>query len=499
MSLDDALRAPVTLFSREAGALVPVYLLAASVPGVARTPLVAALGVAVASLAVTGRLDPAVAALREADLAPGDAGGAPEALDPTTADALAGLVTPTVVLSLVAGGGAAVVALLLARAAASAATLAAVDAGLRGVEPVEAGVEGTRRHWRAFVGLTLARAAVYAGLGAVVLALVGVGSALGGAASAAFGLLAVVAALPVVVAVELVLGFAGPAVVVDGVGTVGALRRAVGLARRRPGVYAVLALLGLVALVALGVVVGGAALAGVGRVAALGIAVVVLPLFDGLRVALYADRGGVSGARADTGASERGLGLLREGSRALVRFVRDHPVANAASAALFTGGALAGWALVAPYGLGSGAPADVGGVFGAVPVGPFLSIAANNWLVGASAAYGGLAAGLPTVAALVVNGVLLGGVAAATDRAVFLALVAPHATLELPAVVVAGGLGLHLGRVGVGWVRGRRDAAQVGAAVRRAFRVLVGLAVVFVVAAAIEAFVTPAVAARLLG
>jgi hypothetical protein len=512
VSLDDALRAPLRLLVRRAGALLPVYLLAASAPGVARVPLFVALAVAVAALAAGGRLDPLFDALREVDLrALAESNGTGGGVDPATAaargDAVSALATPLVVGLLVVGGLLAAVVGVVASGVASAGTLAAVDAGLRREDPLLAGVRGLGRHWRALVVLAVGRALVYLALGAVALVAVAAAASVGGAAAVVVGGLGLVLALPVVVAVELLVGFAGPAVVVDGTGAAEAVRRAARLALDRPGAYVVLLLAGGVLAVGVGVAAGLAAVAGVGRVVGLVTTLVVAPLFDGLRVALYADRppaddGADDDPTAVLGRSSPGARLLavpREGLVALGRFVREHPGANAGGAVLLAAGFAVGWALVAPYGVGVRPPGDVGNVFGAVPVGPFLNIAANNWLVAAAAAYGGAVAGVPTVVALGFNGVLLGVVAGVTESTAFLALVGPHATLELPAIAVAGGLGLHLGRVGVDAVRGRESAAGVARALDETFRALLGLGVVFIVAAGVEAFVTPAVAAAVLG
>jgi uncharacterized membrane protein SpoIIM required for sporulation len=79
-----------------------------------------------------------------------------------------------------------------------------------------------------------------------------------------------------------------------------------------------------------------------------------------------------------------------------------------------------------------------------------------------------------------------------------LALVAPHGVIEIPVLVVTWGLGLHL--AGVGWraVRGETDAASVADRLRETAHVLGGAAVLLVVAALVEAFLTPEIAALVL-
>jgi uncharacterized membrane protein SpoIIM required for sporulation len=125
-------------------------------------------------------------------------------------------------------------------------------------------------------------------------------------------------------------------------------------------------------------------------------------------------------------------------------------------------------------------------------------LAANNWLVSATAAYGGLALGVPTGADMLLNGALLGALYGVTESTAFLALVAPHGLIELPAIVVAGGLGFHIAAVGLDVITGRTSVAGLVDALRLAYRVLLGLAVILILAAFIEAFLTPAIAAAIL-
>lgn len=94
---------------------------------------------------------------------------------------------------------------------------------------------------------------------------------------------------------------------------------------------------------------------------------------------------------------------------------------------------------------------------------------------------------------IVTNGFAVGTVAAwmidAGDSLRFWGLILPHGLLELTAIVVAGAAGLRLGWVLI--APGDRTRGQAGAEEgRRAVVVILGLMVVFAVAATVEAFVT---------
>jgi uncharacterized membrane protein SpoIIM required for sporulation len=66
--------------------------------------------------------------------------------------------------------------------------------------------------------------------------------------------------------------------------------------------------------------------------------------------------------------------------------------------------------------------------------------------------------------------------------------------IELPAIIIAGGLGFHLAVTVAGVFRGTRTSTELADVLRLAYRVLLGLAVVLVIASFIEAFLTPAIA-----
>jgi len=122
------------------------------------------------------------------------------------------------------------------------------------------------------------------------------------------------------------------------------------------------------------------------------------------------------------------------------------------------------------------------------------AIMSNNLTVSFSAFAGGLAGGIGSVYMMVFNGILMGVIGIACQRAdMSLALwsfVAPHGVLELPAIFVAGGAGLLLakGLLAPGLLS-RRDSLIESAA--QAVRLVLGVIPLLIVAGLIEGFVSP--------
>jgi uncharacterized membrane protein SpoIIM required for sporulation len=127
---------------------------------------------------------------------------------------------------------------------------------------------------------------------------------------------------------------------------------------------------------------------------------------------------------------------------------------------------------------------------------PLMSseIITNNIRVTALAAAGGISCGVITVAVLLENGLMLGGLGALFTRATFgadfWATIAPHGVIELSAIQVAGGAGLLIaaGIVAPGRVK-RVDALIENG--KRAGTLLLGAAAMLVVAGTIEGFISP--------
>ncbi|WP_224333330.1 stage II sporulation protein M [Haloprofundus halobius] len=499
MRISTALRSGFRLPDRHPVTVLPFYLLTASVGVVVRVPLFVGVAVAVAVLSSTGRLDAFAEGIQRVDFAAIDAEN--PTIPPELGEALTVLVTPTTVAVLALSVLASLVVGLVTTAVVRAGTLSAVLAAIDGEEPTVGGVRGASRLWRPFVAFLLLRSVLFGGL-FLVAAVVAVVLVMVTTSEVVQVLLVgtvVLVALGFALVIGLLLAFTEQSLVVDEAGLVGALRASVRFPFRRPVDFLFYALVAGAVLVGNGIVVSTAGALGVAQAGALLSVLVVSPIFDGFKTSLYAERG--LSERDDERASyrRRSVARTRDGLGALGRFVVEHPVWNLVATLVLAGSILAGYAATSGYGIQIGAPGDVAGVFGTFPLNTFVNIAANNWLVAAGSAYGGLAFGVPAAVSLAVNGLLVGALAGIFELTPFLALVAPHGVVELPGLVVSGALGLHLGRVGWRAFRGRESATSVAEQLQHAFRILVGLAVVFVVASFIEAFLTPRIAAVVLG
>jgi uncharacterized membrane protein SpoIIM required for sporulation len=123
------------------------------------------------------------------------------------------------------------------------------------------------------------------------------------------------------------------------------------------------------------------------------------------------------------------------------------------------------------------------------------TIIANNVQVTFVAFAGGLLAGLGTALILVLNGVLLGSVAALFanhDASLyFWTFVLPHGVIELTAIAIAGGAGFWMGSALLLPGRETRSAALARRG-REALGLLAGTVVLLLVAGLIEGFISPA-------
>lgn len=122
------------------------------------------------------------------------------------------------------------------------------------------------------------------------------------------------------------------------------------------------------------------------------------------------------------------------------------------------------------------------------------SIMQNNIKVAFNAIAGGIAGGIGTVIVLVYNGLLVGAIAALVGQNglafPFWAFVLPHGALELPAIFIAGGAGLLIGRALLFPGRYHRvDALKYYG--NRAAQLVFGIVPLLIIAGIIEGFISP--------
>lgn len=121
-------------------------------------------------------------------------------------------------------------------------------------------------------------------------------------------------------------------------------------------------------------------------------------------------------------------------------------------------------------------------------------IMTNNLSVSFSAFAMGITAGLGTIWLMMVNGLMIGVIGAATWKAGMAlqlwSFVAPHGVLELPAIFIAGGAGLEIARglLFPGLLPRKESLAQAGG---RGAQLLLGTIPMLVIAGVIEGFFSP--------
>ncbi len=495
MDLSTAVTATISTLRRRPADLLPFYFLGTAVPVIARTGLLVALAGMYLHFEITGRIDDVRGALGGIDATPPDPED-PDAIERWVegiAPAVEPLVTPTAVALLV--GGVAVTALLaiVTYTAVSAGRMSAVIARLRGERGLTAGIAGVREHWVAFLGLYVAEFLLWAGVLLLASVAVGVAFAVSPLLGAVVALGALLVGVVVLVAVRIVFAFAPAAVVVDEVGAFGGLDGAGEFVRANPVDAAAYLVVAVGVLVVVSSVASALAFVGGGAVVALASAVVAAPVLDLLKTGLYGDyRDAVDPVDPpEERVRDQFVSGVRRGMAELVRFVGHTPGLHALVVAIGVGSGVLGWTAAEP--LVGTVPASIEArLAGHVPPAATLSFFGNNWTVALSTAFGGIALVIPAVFSVAFNGVALGATAALEeDLPTLVAFVAPHGVLEIPALVVSGALGIHLGIVAWRTLRGRRSRARFADSLENAFRVLIGVGVLIAVAAVIEGFVSP--------
>ena len=484
-------------FRRRPSDLLPFYLLEAAVPAMVQVGSVLGLALAYAYLELTGRMEEIREILHEEEFEP-----PPEDEEDAEAvlvwfedllELLELAFPPTVLAILGATFLLAVVASLVLYALVSAAQLGACHARLREDRGLIGGIGTVRQHWLPFVGLHVLEAIVQlvvflAGLSVVVAA---------GLIDPALGLLAFLVVLPfwtiIFLLVRAVMAFAPVAIVVDDVGIIGSLTATFGFLRREPLAAVVYYAFAIVLVVGLGVGAAAFSLVGADALIALVGLLAIYPILDLFKTALYGgSRDSVSmPPPAEVRLRDQFFGGLKRGWSEMTGFVRRTPGLHALAVGLLAGGFIVGWFGAGPY-VGAVETAIADRIEGLIPPAAALMFFGHNWTVAISMAYAGVAFAVPSLVMLLYNGLAFGAVfRLEAELPQLIAFVVPHGLFEIPALFVAGALGIYLGIVSWRTWRGRLDREGLADELERAFWVLVGVGMLLAVAGFIEGFFSP--------
>lgn len=500
MRLSESVTAAARTLRNRPADLLPFYVLGTAVPAIGRVVTVLGLAVVYLRLAASGRLATAredLAALESEP--PADDPDAVAEWSENLFSALESLFTPGTTFVLVLAVLLTIAAIVVLYAGATAGRLAACRAQLRGDRGLVAGIAGVRRYWLSILGLYLLEIVVWIGvtIGVGVLASLAAGVAVAGVGDpivAAFvGLLGGLVWLVAVLVVRALFAFAPVAVVVDDVGAFRSVRHAAGFVRRRLSGAVFYYVLAVGAAVGSAVAAGLLSLASVTTLVPLVGMLVVFPVLDLVKTGLYADYREplAAPAPAERSLGSQFVGGLRQGWAELAAFVRGNAGLHALAVATGVVGFGMGWAAVAPF-EGTLEASIAARLESHRPIGAAVEFFANNWTVALTTAFGGVVLAVPAVVSIWFNGLMLGIYGRLeVDPAELVAFVAPHGILEIPAILVAGALGIHLGIVGWRTWRGRLGREGLADELEGAFRVLVGVGLLLAVAGMIEGLVSP--------
>lgn len=495
MELAEAIRVVLATMRRRPADLFPFYMLSLAIPAIVRVMGFAGLAALGVYLVRSGRF----ATFRE-ELAAHPDPPDPEA-DPVAfvewseglVPIVEQLVTPTSIVIVLLTGAISLLLLFLLTAAFTGGQLAACFARLRGERGLIAGIRGVRRFWRRMVGIYLLELFLWVLITVAAATVITIVGALSVALAIFVGIFVGLLWLAAAIGIRALFVFVPIAVVVDDQSIGSGIRASAEFIRTQFATavtyYAI----------AVGIVLGwataSATLAGFGApsLAALVSILVIAPFLDLLKVVLF----GSYQAALDVPAAPRleartqlGRGTKRA-LRETAAFVRDAPGAHALSVALMTGGFVGGWAAAGPL-LGDVQTSITNRTAILFPPTAAVEFFGNNWSVAITTALSGVAAGIPAAVSLLFNGFVFAIYARLEEAPLeLLAFVLPHGVIEIPAILIAGALGLSLGLTTWRTWRGRSDRATLASAFERSFWVLIGIGLLLALAGVIEGFVSP--------
>lgn len=495
MELATAIRTALITFRYRPSELLPFYILGMAAPAIVRVLTFIGIFATAGYLIGTGRLE----AFRE-ELAAIEAPPDPETHPEAFLEWLEGfqplvetVVTPVSITLLVVTAIVTIIGIVILLGVVAAGRIGACFATLRGESGLTGGIAGIRQHWRAFVGLFILEIALWiilsTGLGVV--------TVFAFLLSPILGIFAAIFALLFfgigAILIRAIFAFAPVTIVVNETSAVGSIRPTIGFIRGEFMNAVAYYVISIGILVAFGGVSSTLVFFGASSITPLVSLLLIIPALELFKTTLVGSyREALDPIKPpEVGPLDQIRAGLRRGIKEMAQFVRAAPDYLAISIGLFAIGIVMGWIAAGPF-EGYIETSIRRRSAAIVPPSAAIDLFGNNWTVALSTAYSGVAAGIPAAVSLWFNGFAIGGIARLeVVLEELIAFVIPHGIIEIPAILIAGALGLHLGVVTWRAWRGRMTREAFGDELGRAFWVLVGVGVLLAIAAVIEAFVSP--------
>lgn len=497
MDINDSFRSAYGVVTTKPQSILPFYFIGVSVPAVLRVSYLLTLALVYLALLrreAIGEINDIVEGMNVEDFEQN-----PELISERYAEELDRiaelLLVPEVIAIITASLVFVILLALVLNAVVGAGQVHALYSAFIDGSPIRDGVSGIARDALTFVTLTLVEVgAIVAAIS--VLSVIGltVTSAMGGIMAAAFGFLSVLMIISAVLLIHILFIFAPQSVVIDDNGASEAVKSNVEFLLDNPVEFVAYVIFFVAAIIGISAVSGFFSALGAPIAFAFIWFLAFSPFIGAVKVDMY--------TRYSEGEDEitfqpiepntdRVVGAFRRGLRETAEFTKSAFPYIVVVVAIFFGSIAVTWLYLSATEIGF--ETSIARRIEAVsPIGSFVNYSTNNWMVAIAQSYAGLALAVPAFVSIFYNGANLGFLMATeANPTELIAFVVPHGVVEIPAFFISGALGLHLGVVVWKHIRGNLTMYQVSNEIERAYYVLLGLGVLFVVAGFIESFFSP--------
>lgn len=496
MELSKAIRTVIAVFRRRPADFLPFYILGLAVPGIVRVASFLGLGLTLAYLYTSGRIDLFIEELGMVDTDPPDPETDPEAFlewAESLQPVVESVVTPTSVGLMILTLTVTIIGMIVLTAAVTAGQIGAVYATLRSERGNVGGIAAFRQYWLQFVGLFLLELILFVTVSAILFGIVALTAFVSLALALFVAIFAGLLWLGLVLGFRALFAFAPVAVVVDETSVFGSIRSSWEFIRNEfmsaVGYY----------VISIGVLMGFAgfsstlAFLGAPTISAVMSFLLVTPALDLLKTTFFGDyRGAINPPESpEVGIFQQTKRGMQRGLQETAIFVRQTVGLHTLSLGTMLIGFGMGWFAAEPL-VGEIETSIAARIEGIIPPTAALEFFGNNWMVAMVTALSGVAAGIPAAVSLWFNGAVFAIVARLEVSIVELvAFVLPHGIIEIPAILISGALGYYLGLETWRAWRGRIDRRSFADTLERSFWILIGIGILIGIAAFIEGFISP--------